>query len=134
MTSLISRRMKTVYFVRPIGGGQVKIGSSLTPYARFKFFAEWAPVPMELAAKAPGRMCDEIFIHRIFHETRMHGEWFAPSERLSALIDEIATTGELPDWCIAPPEEQTLDVGRAYRRAEKMQRLSDWRLVRDAPA
>lgn len=95
-TSEISKWRRTVYFVRCLGGGPIKIGVSCSPVKRFQVHAGWSPIPLELAAKAPGRMCDENYIHEIFKDFRLHGEWFLPNPKLEALIAQVAATGELP--------------------------------------
>ena len=64
-TSLAATEMRFVYFLRPVGGGPVKIGCSHAPGKRFQFFAEWSPVPMELLGQAPGHVaCAATINHR----------------------------------------------------------------------
>ena len=89
--------MKSIYFIRPIGAhGPVKIGCSKDPKGRAHTISIWSPVPLEIVAVAEGGHEYERALHERFAKDRMHGEWFAASSELTALIDSIAAGAALP--------------------------------------
>jgi hypothetical protein len=95
------RDLKEIYFLRPLGElGPVKIGMSVYPAHRLKGMAIWSPVILELAAHCRAHHNTEHFLHHHFIADWMHGEWFAWSEALQAVIDHVATKGCVPDWVI----------------------------------
>lgn len=82
--------MKRVYFVRPIGmEGPVKIGCTSEPVKRLKQLMLMSPFPLEIVAMFPGDESDEAAMQGMFAGQRLHGEWFAASDRLTALIASI---------------------------------------------
>lgn len=85
-----------VYFIRPIGAdGPVKIGCSEAPEVRLSSMLTWSPLPLEIAAFAPGSLQDEGFIHSCFADDHSHREWFKPSAALTALVDAVKHSGTL---------------------------------------
>lgn len=87
-----------IYFFAPVGGGPIKIGCSESALTRLKILAGWSPLPLTLLATAPGRIRDEGHIHSLFQKHWSHREWFNPAPEIFALIEEIKTTGELPQY------------------------------------
>lgn len=69
-------------------GGRIKIGFSEKPERRFSKVASDAPFPCVLLGYWPGTVADELDIQAIFNATRVHGEWFAATERLLNFISE----------------------------------------------
>jgi hypothetical protein len=128
VVSRVAHKLRLIYFLRPIGGGPVKIGCSAAPYARLKLFAEWSPVPLEIAVTALGRMVDELAIHRKLACHRMHGEWFSPSEELDTLISSIQRTGKIPKAYRAPPTEQAVADERAQSAQRKRRGKFNYKL------
>lgn len=94
---------RCVYFIRSSVGGFIKIGMSTQPPIRFHFFHEWSPVPIELVVAVSGSRRDEKHLHRVFAAHRLHGEWFAPSPELIALVDRCKAETQLPTEYRAPP-------------------------------
>jgi hypothetical protein len=83
------RHLTDVYFIRPIGGGPVKIGVSRYPRLRLYEFMTWAPVPLEIAATINGPRSLEKRFHARFRHLHSHREWFRASPELDDVIDEI---------------------------------------------
>lgn len=109
-----------VYFIRPVGmDGPVKIGCSIDPGQRIMPLAQWSPFPLEIAAYAPGTFANERFIHSCFAKSHSHHEWFLPSERLTALIQEVSASGKLdaalsmtPEGSISAPHDARWPASR----------------------
>ena len=93
----------TVYFMAPVGGGNIKIGSSRWPADRLKIYQAWSPMPLELLAQSPGGHAEEAIIHRRFHEHRLHHEWFSPAPEILALIEDVRALNCLPGGVNDPP-------------------------------
>lgn len=97
----MSRR--NIYFLRPVGErGPIKIGCSTMPQSRLRTYQIWSPVKLEIAAFAPAHRNTEMWLHRHFLDAWLHGEWFAWSDELQAVIDHAAQHGAMPDW-VTPP-------------------------------
>lgn len=89
--------MKTVYFLRPVDAdGPIKIGCSVRPARRIRDLEIWSPVKLEMIASAPGENFHENALHHRFAEFRLHGEWFEACPELTALVERVRETGELP--------------------------------------
>lgn len=84
-----------IYFLRPVGGGPVKIGCSQEPRSRLRDYMKWSPVPLELVAAAPGSLATEGQLHRRFSASRLHHEWFASTDELDAFVTAVAATGHI---------------------------------------
>lgn len=79
-----------VYFLRPVGKcGPVKIGVSRAPQQRLERYSAWSPYRLEIAATIKGGRELEQRFHSQFSFLHSHGEWFAPDERLTRLIEDI---------------------------------------------
>jgi hypothetical protein len=74
-----------VYFVRREVDGLVKIGTSINVNRRMSWLANGAG-PVTLLGTVPGGFDRENHIHRVFHDSREHGEWFRPTPELLAYI------------------------------------------------
>jgi hypothetical protein len=79
-----------VYFIRPVGGGPIKIGNTDKLDARFKTIQACCPVRLELLAYAHGGHLLEKALHRKFRKSRLHGEWFRATPNLKKLISLLA--------------------------------------------
>ncbi len=85
-----------IYFVRPVGGGNIKIGVSVDPYERLETLQNGSPVKLELIGYVAGSIADEAAMHQRFARMRLHGEWFSPEgELLSFLTDTFGTPHNL---------------------------------------
>lgn len=71
------------YFIQPIEGGLIKIGSSKNPYQRLKTLQSHSPVPLEIIL-----MVDEpeVDLHHRFTQYQDHNEWYKPSEEILQYI------------------------------------------------
>lgn len=76
-----------VYFVRPIGGGPIKIGRSCDPTSRLAALEAWSPYPLELMCLIPGDKLLERNVQDCFTDCHYHGEWFHPVNRLLRAIE-----------------------------------------------
>lgn len=119
---------KTVYFLRPIGAlGPVKIGCSQDSAKRLRTVEIWSPLKLEIAASAPGTFRHENALHHRFAEQRLHGEWFAYSPELGALIEAVASTGGLPPMAM-PTTAEEWDELREKRKGKLPRRDNASRL------
>ncbi len=81
-------------FNRTIGGvDAIKVGAvrrGIRIDTRIAALQTGNPNPIVLLARLPyGGMDGETAIHHVFRDSRLSGEWFAPTERLCALIEEV---------------------------------------------
>lgn len=80
---------KSVYFIE--GGGLIKIGVAFMPEWRMEQLQAMSPVPLTLLAIAPGGYELETKLHLKFAKSRVHGEWFRPTQELADIIKEYKT-------------------------------------------
>ena len=116
-----------VYFLAPIGGGRIKIGSSVQPTRRLVAIASWSPVPLEIVTTAPGTGRDEMHIHGLLKEAWSHSEWFEPSSALLDLIEHVRRTGELPAYAKAPPKGSIRNFRAFGKKKPSLTRTPEWR-------
>ncbi len=79
-----------VYFIQAVDGGLIKIGKSEDPINRLATIQMYSPVKLQILAATPH--LKEKAMHKAFADERVHGEWFKPSDRLLALISEVAAS------------------------------------------
>lgn len=80
---------RSVYFIRAAASGLIKIGVAGSPASRLKALQTASPVDLTLIATIPGvGQADESRLHELFAEERVRGEWFQPSARLLAYVEE----------------------------------------------
>ena len=109
-------RQKTIYFIVADGLDMVKIGCSSWVENRMEALSHWSPVPLRIAASAPGDHKLEAFIHRRFADDRSHKEWFRLSPALRNLIECLNDGANLMDLVGARRVEpkSKMDI-RGYR-------------------
>lgn len=109
-------RQKTIYFIVADGLDMVKIGCSCWVENRMEALSHWSPVPLRIAASAPGDHKLEAFIHRRFADDRSHKEWFRLSPAISNLIECLNDGANLMDLVGAQRVEpkSKMDI-RGYR-------------------
>ncbi len=82
-----------IYFVRHIGGDEIKIGFALEGNldARLRALKTAMPRGIELLASMPGTMMTEAELHSRFSSNRVsaNNEWFHATPDLMALIDSL---------------------------------------------
>lgn len=88
-----------IYFLQPEGGGPIKIGytSRDEPWsasARLAACQTGSPLKLRLCSTMPGTQKDERRLHGRFSESRLHGEWFAPTPELVELAQATALSAE----------------------------------------
>lgn len=76
-----------VYLVRNKRANAVKIGFSNSPRLRESVMAAEDP-DLELVAAYPGSRLDEKYLHALFKEKRVRGEWFRLDEHDLSKITE----------------------------------------------
>jgi len=108
-----------VYFLRAEEGvGRVKIGYSTAPESRLKAMADWSPVKLSLVYQEDGGELLEKALHRHFADCRVHGEWFSPTPRLLAFIDQLQHGATISDLIEETPSATALGpLGQALERA-----------------
>jgi hypothetical protein len=92
--------------------GPIKVGCSQSPEARLKSLDIWSPFPLELIVSCEGGHSDERNVHWHLREERLHGEWFAWSERIANLIRFVQRNGQLPPLERAPYGKTGMGRGR----------------------
>lgn len=78
-----------VYFLRAIPSGNIKIGISTNPKARIGTLRTATHEAIEVIGMIAGDARLERKLHKEFADFRLAGEWFRPSSRLMARIDEL---------------------------------------------
>lgn len=107
-----------VYFVQPVGGGLIKIGSTYDIANRVGSMSCMSPAPLEVLATIPGFRCREAALHHLFAPIRAHGEWFRACPALWRTVIEAVDTGDV-SWLPALPDDQIphAAVGMAAMRS-----------------
>jgi hypothetical protein len=78
-----------VYFVENPQAGAVKIGFTAQPRSRFSALRAVNLDKLNVLALFPGSIQHEKFLHRLFEQDRIKGEWFTKSGALLETIDDI---------------------------------------------
>lgn len=86
-----------VYFIEAVGAAAIKIGWALDPRRRLIQHAIGCPLELKLLCSAPGTLGHEGALQSRFSEVCIRGEWYSRNPALSALIEDVARTGQLPD-------------------------------------
>lgn len=85
-----------VYFVQSCHGDPiVKIGRTYELGWRLVMLQTMSPVPLKLVGAVNCPRGAEYLFHKAFAADRLHGEWFAPSERLTTMIAALPKGGTL---------------------------------------
>ena len=87
-----------IYFLRDVAGvGPIKIGFTTNLEKRLQMYRGHSPVVLEVLATISADRTHEGQLHRMFVRDRLHGEWFAESPELLAVIESFAVAdGEDP--------------------------------------
>lgn len=109
-----------IYILVAETAGMVKIGASSRPEPRFWVTQAHSPVPLVLAAVAPGTWRHEKALHAMFREHHSHAEWFRMTPEIEAIIARIRS-GEALDT-IAPTVAKAKGPFRGKRSAESIAR------------
>jgi hypothetical protein len=97
--------MRVIYFVQSVTG-EIKIGISGDPAARFIVLQAGSPVLLSMLGVMLGDREKEREIHTRFEESRLRGEWFRPDPELLAYIEEhTMSIEELPEEPPIPESE-----------------------------
>lgn len=75
-----------IYFVTAREVGRVKIGFSADPVSRYRKMRGDSPVHLALERVTEGDRTDEFELHNRFDSARIHGEWFALTDEIAALM------------------------------------------------
>ncbi len=76
----------SVYFITCRHNCTVKIGCSLEPHHRLKELQVSNPYPLVVEAMMPGNYTEENEMQARFSDCRLHGEWFAITPEIEALM------------------------------------------------
>lgn len=121
----------TIYFIRAVDCGRIKIGytDSPTPDGRLSSMQTGCPSDLEVLAFGEGTEEREGELHRILDRSRIRGEWFKPTEKLASLIAYVKLAKTTVGW-----EKSEVDPGSwttffaRYKRA----RRPEWEDLDDA--
>lgn len=106
-----------IYFIQPLTGGPIKIGSALNVAQRIKELQTGSAAPLCLLASITGTVKEERALHRQLKEYRLSGEWFSPGEEVLAAvqaakdgreISEIILKDDRPSWAPRTGDEAVL--------------------------
>lgn len=79
-----------IYFVQPVGGGRIKIGTSMRLTKRLRRLVAETGQELRVIAVMEGGRGVESALHRKFHHLRAVGEYFEPGDDLLGFIVESA--------------------------------------------
>jgi hypothetical protein len=81
-----------VYFIQGKDSGIIKIGYTSKPTVddRFRAIQSCSPEVLHVLYYLDGNYSLESYLHRVFSEERLHGEWFSPSAALLAFVSDLA--------------------------------------------
>lgn len=85
-----NEEIDSVYFIRPIAGGPVKIGKTRNMAARLREVQANSPALLEVlwvVSNAPQGL--ERQLHQKFAKYRLHGEWFEDGPEIQGYIAEL---------------------------------------------
>lgn len=119
-----------VYFLRAIGLGLVKIGSSVRPDRRLSDYSLWSPVPLALIAMIEGDHRLEARFHTLFKNDHSHAEWFRDSARMEAVIAAIRA-GDFDIAALPTVVVQQISVSDAGRENRRLRVLLTKRFAVD---
>jgi hypothetical protein len=89
---------RKIYFLGVTPNGPIKIGISKRPELRRHLIAMNMPYRVILLASAVGTVTIESALHRHFEDSKLLHEWFERTPELLALIENIKTGSEWPDF------------------------------------
>lgn len=81
-----------VYFLRDAGSGAIKIGIAREPGRRLTSLQTAHAYKLEILGTCQGGHTLERVLHMEFEADRLMGEWFKPSDRLTARINDLCPT------------------------------------------
>lgn len=79
-----------IYVIRCGDSGPYKIGRARDAGKRLVNLQSAHHEQLHLVGLLQGHECDEDGLHEVFAETRIRGEWFAPSELLDSLLTALS--------------------------------------------
>jgi Meiotically up-regulated gene 113 len=79
-----------VYFLQAEGTGRIRIGISRRPLERIKEIRAGSSETLRLVAMIRGGKDKEAFLHDLFADARIHGEWFEATPDLVSYINAHA--------------------------------------------
>lgn len=82
-------KMTMIYFMQGVDGGPIKIGQSTDPEKRLISVQNGNPVKLQLTRVVPGIEADERWLHDLFQDFRLNGEWFKPHPLIARIADAI---------------------------------------------
>lgn len=86
-----------IYFARQGESGPIKIGHTDNVKNRFDSLQTASAEHLQLLAIIPGDRSREKSLHGLFENSRINGEWFAPTPELLGIIGAIAKYGIILD-------------------------------------
>lgn len=89
-----------IYLIHAEGTNRYKIGRSVNPIARVSDIQKQAPYPLKIIASAwtLDAPSDETFLHRIYSDWRIYGEWFDLSGAVDPIENQTPTYIETKLW------------------------------------
>ncbi len=122
----VRKHLSVVYFIRANPSGNTKIGfvrgaTAESVANRLATLQVANFEELEVVVAVPGGHERERYFHSLLEESRVRGEWFAPSDELDALVVKLRKN---PDYVEHVPEDRVrrnLTFKQAKRRAFERQ-------------
>jgi hypothetical protein len=80
----------SVYFIKNLSSGHIKIGWSSDPERRIKELQPGAEGKLVLMATQPGGVETEASIHKHFKDLLFYGEWYIQDSSLLSYISDVS--------------------------------------------
>lgn len=113
-----------IYFIATKSDNAIKIGYTASdPLSRMASLQTGHHEKLRLIAVTEGEPSDEHRLHSIFADDQLYGEWFRPSEYLSATIEIMGEPAPSKDGRIRPC--LNLEPHQKRERQREQQRQSD---------
>lgn len=100
--------------------GPVKIGFSSHIETRMHLLSQATRRAVKLLARVPATRKTEFYLHQVFADVRLYGEWFHPSGRLLAMAEDIAERGLAALPAVAHPDPE-YPIGEKTAHAEMLE-------------
>jgi len=97
-----------LYFAKA-KNGLIKIGQSGDPDRRLRDLQTMSPIPIDMVLVLDGMAASEGALHEWFADSRTHGEWFRPTDRLLDAIEFLTETRPMAHWHLVQLLQERFD-------------------------
>lgn len=111
--------MKMIYFI--LNNDSIKIGYTSRPNDRLSQLQTSSPNKLEMLLLLSGNRKDEYFLHNLFKDLRLNGEWFCLSDLIKNYIKDNQKYDRRYEFNLITEE---FDCTQQIRRIRKQKRLT----------